>query len=127
LANSICFPILLFGIAAVSLTKKEINSFARAYNNVFAKLFKSFDVNIIRYCQFYCNILPFEFQYDLVRYNFLVKKDESESKSVLDKCDREVLNNLMVKYKLNIVDSPPRIKYKIWCYFENTLDFESYS
>jgi hypothetical protein len=123
LVQSICFPILFYGTPAVSLSKKDINSFSFAYNNIFSKLFKTTDAITIRLCQYYCYILPFEQQYDLFRFNFLIKSAGTLSmKSLLSQGECEVLSCLCAKYKLNANDSKNSAKNKIWRHFE--LSFE---
>src|SRR6267154_1320043 len=42
-----CFPILTYGIEAIHLSVSDTKKFSFAYNNIFYKLFKSNDANVI--------------------------------------------------------------------------------
>ena len=70
LLQSVCFPILSYGVSAVSLTSNELKRFSFAYNSIFAKLFKTNDTKNIYYCQYFTNILPFEYRYAILRFKF---------------------------------------------------------
>ena len=60
LFQAACVPILTYGLSALALTlSAELHGFSFAYNNLFHKLFKTNNKNIIEQCQFYCSILLF--------------------------------------------------------------------
>jgi hypothetical protein len=71
LINSFCIPVLTYGLDALKLNQSGYNTLESAYSAAFAKIFGSFDANVIRDCQFYCGALPLCFQIDLKRMNFL--------------------------------------------------------
>jgi len=66
-----CFPIVLSGLEACMLTNAQVKSLEYAYNAVFVKIFKSFDANTIRSCQFHTGILPAGHAIALARIKFL--------------------------------------------------------
>ena len=61
----------MYASEVLSWTRKELRSMVNVYNQVFHKIFRTFDNNIIITCQFYMNILPFDLLVDLQRLNFL--------------------------------------------------------
>ena len=71
LINSFCTPLLTYAMEALDITKSMYNVLESAYSSAFSKLFGSFDKNIIRYCQFYFNMLPLCDVIDCRRLNFL--------------------------------------------------------
>ena len=50
-----------------------INYLNSAYDAAFAKIFTSHDKNIIRNCQYYCGLLPFNLRIDIKRFKFYSK------------------------------------------------------
>lgn len=113
--SSQCFPILTYGLAATSLSPSEVNSMSFAYNSIFAKLFNTKDSNIIKLCQYYCNILPFTYLCDFIRFKFLHKWSLRAAMSGNFDVDQLLeLRNLFEKYKFSPFDSSNRIKSKVW-------------
>jgi len=52
-------PILLYGLEAYPLNKADLNSLAYVINHFFMKLFKTSNVDMVRYCQQqFCFELP---------------------------------------------------------------------
>ena len=49
--RSKCVPALLYGLDALPLNKREINSLDFVINQFFMKLFCTSDINIVRKCQ----------------------------------------------------------------------------
>ena len=124
LAKSNCFPLLTYGIAAISLPEKEIRNFSFAYGGVFNKLFKVCDAKSIEQCQYYCSCLPFSAFYDYLRYCFLaerVRRGNLSSANPFDKEDSDHFACLALKYNLQITDSKSFLKYKIWKVVESSL------
>jgi len=54
LAQSICVPGLLYGTEAFNFNKTTIRELELPWSRVFYKVFKTFDPEIIKYCQYYC-------------------------------------------------------------------------
>ena len=63
--------ILLYASEVLSWNAKKVRSMSFVYNQAFFKIFKTFDPVVIRNCQFYMNILPFDLLLDLRRLHFL--------------------------------------------------------
>ena len=61
LVNSVCVPLLTYGISAIPLSNSELASFSNAYNCIFFKLFKTYDKNTIKQCQFFVVFGHFQF------------------------------------------------------------------
>ena len=124
LMDSQSVPHLLYGISATTLSSKDIKSFSYAYNSVFAKMFHSYDSNVLINCQYFSGSLPFNYLYDYHRYNFLSKLYNTngiKDKSEIDVFDIADFQALQLKYQLQTTDSKKHVKYKIWSYFENTF------
>ena len=128
--RSVCFPISMYGLSAVSLTMKDIKNFSFAYNSIFVKMFKTSNSTNLEQCQFYFNMLPFRYLYDLSRFNFLVNsaqincKPTSNCIMVREFCqsDFELLKLLCVRYNLNLNDSKRTVYAKLWKHFSESLD-----
>ena len=124
LIKTICYPMLLYGVPSFTLSKRELNQFTFAYNSIFAKIFKTNDASTIELCQFYTNILPFCYAYDLLRFNFLIKANLIESCNYeMRKTNSKSLQSLCLKYNLNISDAHI-LKTKIWEHFETYLNLQ---
>jgi len=124
LIRSQAVPSLLYGISAVTLSNTEIHSFTNAYNNIFYKIFRSFDKNTVSYCQWYCGFWPFELLYDYHRYNFLnrfVVNKLLTCTSAIDNPDYIEYTKIQNKYDIQDSDSIGKIRYNIWKHFENML------
>ena len=71
LCNSFCIPMLLYGVDVMNLTKTEKQRLSSPFDRMFSRLFKTFDKNVIRYCQYYTSHLPLSYTIDLRRCRFL--------------------------------------------------------
>src|SRR5271163_953655 len=71
--NTFCLPSLMYGLEAIYLTKKQIDSISYPYNAAFVKLFKTFNINTIYQCQFYCGFLLMHYLIDMHTLNFYSK------------------------------------------------------
>jgi hypothetical protein len=117
-------PSLLYGTAAVALNKSELSSLCNAYNNMFGKIFHSYDKNVIAYCQWYSGFWPFELVYEYHRYNFLNTLAQSQciDKTLDVDCpDYIEYENIQKKYAIEIGDSLATVRYKFWKFFESLL------
>lgn len=124
LMHSQAVPSLLYGISAVTLPKTELRKFCNAYNNIYYKIFRSFDKATVLYCQWYCGFWPFELLYDFNRYNFLHKLIDFKllvNNVDLDRSDYKDFVNIKDKYGLLESDSKARLRFKFWTYFEKLL------
>ena len=54
LTDSFCVPLLSYGIESLNIRQSDYNSLDAAYNAAFAKIFSTYDNNIIKHCQYYC-------------------------------------------------------------------------
>jgi hypothetical protein len=123
LFHSICFPVLSYGIAAVSLSSSELSSFAFAYNNVFYKLFHSSDKSVIEQCQFFSGFFPFQIKYDLLRLTFLTSLSHSENvySDPLFSADCGEITAISSKYNLKEINCSSVVKSAMWSHFEQSL------
>jgi len=86
------------------------------------KIFATYDKCNIRLCQYYCNILPMNYQIDLKRLFFVrqlgIHPDCQLLKllSCFSKTDR-----LEIKYKIDTYDTPRKIKLKLYNHFQTML------
>ena len=113
LVKSQCVPAFMYGMSAVSISKCDINKLTFVYNSIFCKLFKSNELLTVRYCQYFCNFLPFANLVDYNRYCFLNKLYRNGylcSDRVLDNFDYLEMKALRDKYHLQLSDSSKCIK-----------------
>ena len=125
LISSQAVPILMYGLAAVTLSSADMKSLTHTYNSVFAKIFKSFDVNVIACCQFYSGYLTFEMLYEFNRYNFLHKMITAacfDNRLSVDKTDYQEYTSLQNKYNFKSNDSHRRLKSKLWNLFSDQVN-----
>ena len=108
----------------VSLYHKDIKSFTYAYNNIFGKIFKSFNENTIAFCQYYCHFLPFYAYYDYLRFCFLSNKFNQGillADDISDEGDFLDFTLLSRKYSILPSFSKASIKFKLWTFVEAQL------
>ncbi len=119
-----CLPILMYALEACHLSRAQIDSLTYAYNAVFVKIFKTFDREVIRNCQFYSGILPATLAYDLGRVRFLAnlrERDDSPAGFLWRVVGSSELSDLCGKYGIVLPLSPPAIKKKFWEFFQQDL------
>jgi hypothetical protein len=124
LISTKCISVLMYGTAAVFLSKDEVNKLSFAYNCVFSKLFNTTSNSTIKLCQNYCSHYSFEHLYDYYRYCYLRKlflSGRLSSRSLIDTPDYLDYQFLTNKYFLNFNDSIITIRWKIWKVFETDL------
>ena len=122
LIRQFCQPVLLYASEAISWSSKNMKGCNKAFNSIFSKIFTSYDPSIIRYCQFYMGVLPFDLQVELNKLNFLHKMCTSFTVSNFIK-DCAWIEMLKIVNKFNIPDwlKVKSYKYSIWNYFESSL------
>jgi len=117
LLNTNCYPILLYGLEALKLTKTDVSALSLPFNSIYMKLFQSFNKNVIRQCQFYCGELPLEYLLNLRTFIFYDKLRLSEFSPAgvlfkwLGKAEYDAIASL---YNLMSCDNVVVIKKKIW-------------
>ena len=82
LIDSFCVPLLSYGIESFNMRKADYNYVDSVYDAAFAQIFTSYDTNIIRNCQFYCGLLPFNLRIDIRRLKFYAKLNSIQNNSV---------------------------------------------
>ena len=73
LLSSFSAPILLYGMDAINVNKKSLNSLNNAYNKMFFKVFKTYDKNIVNECLYYFGYRPFWCEVDYRKILFFRK------------------------------------------------------
>jgi hypothetical protein len=123
LCNSFCTPMLLYGIEAMNLTKTEKQLVSSPFNRLFSRLFKSFDKNVIRCCQFYTSYLPLSYIIDLRRLNFClkIKSCSNTLMRLLSKNAENYINEVCHFYNLS-ANSPGSWRNAMWNHFTGTLE-----
>ncbi len=121
-----CMPMLTYGINAMMLKKYECDKIDNCLDLFLAKLFRTFNKNILRQCLYYTGYLPVSLSVALVKMKFL------KSFAQLDKYNctlfyfsksigQDELLSLFAKYNINDIDSPRIRKLKMWNFFENMM------
>ena len=119
-----CYPVLLYGLEACKLSRRQIRSLTYAYNSCFFKLFRSFDTGVIQQCQFFSGHLPFTYAMDLKVLNFLYSLADSAwspAETLFRLVGQEELAHLELKYGVNAQTPKGIIKNKIWALFQAEL------
>ena len=58
LIKSKCIPVLIYGLDALDLNQTNLSKLDNPLYQVFGKIFKSFDKQILNNCMFYMDTLP---------------------------------------------------------------------
>jgi hypothetical protein len=126
LVASQAIPILMYGTEATGLTATQRKRFTHAFDSIFAKLFRSWNLNVIGCCQYYSGFLPFGINIDKRRFEFLLKlKNEPNSRlkmlfDCFSYCD---LNRLQTCFGLrNINMSSRMLNVKLFNNFKVSLN-----
>ena len=123
-----CVPIIMYGLPACFLTKTEKTKLDNSLDVILAKVFGTFNKNILRQCLYYCGILPLSHQLDLLKMKFLnglgqlasVDTDYYYLMKVVDR--RELVDLYQVhKIDLNSRTSHGKRRCRMWNEFELSL------
>ena len=125
LLQSYCTPILMYNLDAISLNKSTVTRLANTFNRTYFKIFKTFDLKVILQCMYYFGYLPFEYELDLRKINFLHKLKCSKNcilKLLLHKVGGNDYEKLCSKYNSSVYDSLFILKRKIFSSFESSVN-----
>ena len=123
LVNSYCLPVLLYGTEALSINNKLRNYLDNAYRSVFAKIFCTFNNEVLLQCQFYCGVLPIGYTVDIRALQFyysLMSTSNFYVKLLFLKMGNDELNQIRKKYELR-TDFLYQLKTVMWSRFESNL------
>jgi len=103
LMESHCVPILLYGLECIETSKSVLRSLENAYSQIYIKIFKSLDKNVIRNCQYYMGQLTGELKVTNRKLNFLTRvcSDKRQYCYLLD-MKRSELKSLVLEYKIAV-------------------------
>jgi hypothetical protein len=73
LIESFCVSVLLYAAESIVWNKEMLKSFESAYSHAFMKIFKTFDITVVKQCQFYMGYLPIELKIVSKKITFLTK------------------------------------------------------
>ena len=124
LCNVQCVPMLLYDVESMSLTNTEKIRLAHPYFRIFTKLFNTFDISIIKQCQWYMGCMPLEYVIDLRTIKFCEKLVNSRNhvlKTIFMLNSYDEMLKLKSKYG---IDKNPRISWRtmLWSHFELSID-----
>ena len=125
LVDSFCIPILSYGVESFDIRQADYNYIDNAYNAAFAKIFSSFDNNVIRGCQYYCGALPLNLRIDVKRLKFYCNLNATCNDSVRGLFvlfGRIEFNGLLRKHNLNNTGNIGLWKYCIKQRFNNAAE-----
>ena len=106
------------------MRKADYNYLDSVYNTAFAKIFTSCNKNIIRNCQFYCVLLPFNLRIDIRRLKFYAKFSSIKNYSVRGLYvlgGKHEHDNLLKKHSLSLTDSVGACVHRIWQNFSGSM------
>jgi exonuclease III len=116
LINSFCVPLLTYGIESFNVTKSMYSTLESAYSAAFAKIFSTFDKDVIRQCQFFCHASPLCDIIDNRRLKFLYSMGKSNNLAIqflYEVAGKAELNNVLRKHSL-LSCSINSWKHSIW-------------
>ena len=118
-------PVLLYAVESMKVSSRNFNSFEFAYTAAFGKIFGTYDKNIIRSCQFYCGATPISYNIDNRRFNFLNSLSDTRIchlHYLYVISGKDELNDILVKYNLDIRYNIFNLKSTLWNHFANSFD-----
>src|SRR3981081_1498140 len=115
LVKAYCLPLLMYSIGALDLSTSLVSALGVCWNDAFRKIFGMNRWESVKLLQFYCDELPFNYLYDLHKWNFLYNAscsgnllsmivNVSDSVDHYSRCYRDfgmssAMRSLSVKYK----------------------------
>lgn len=124
LISAYCVPILTYGIESLNVPRAVFNVLDNAYIAGFAKIFGTYDKDIIKHCQFYCGATPLRDIIDLRRLNFLngIRKNGSTAIRLLFEVDGKTeFSSIVGKHSLSEKPVGNSWKNTLWSNFANSL------
>ena len=95
-----------------------------AKSSVFAKIFNTWNADIIETCQYYSRCLPLKYLLSLRRFEFLKKiynDTDVQRQAMFDCFTHDEVKLIASKYDLALTDSKYFIKVKVNAYFAKSL------
>jgi len=114
LVKSFCLPLLTYCIGALDLPQYRVKELGVCWNDCFRKIFKFNRWESVAELQYFCGELPFEYMYDLYKWNFLVNPNFVGPVALLARLNYNVVNSLKIKYAMFGYTSR---KHAIWQHF----------
>ena len=122
--RSYCLPVLLYGVEAITLNTKLINSMDNAYRSLFAKMFGSYDSKVILNCQYYCGNLPVSYVIDFRKFEFykcLINNSNDSVRLLLMRTGACEFDQLSQKFNITSSDSLNKLKFISWSLFDSIV------
>ena len=119
LIKSYCLPLLTYCIGAIDLPHYKVRELGVCWNDCFRKIFHYNRWESVSELQYYCGEMPFEFIFDLCKWNFLAKLCTVpivDSVALFSRLNMHVIDSLSVKYKSSGFSCYSR-KCAVWQYF----------
>ena len=105
LVKSYCLPSLLYCVEVLDMNVSSLQSLDNPLLQAFAKIFKTFDKNILNSCMFYMNVVPPRFEHCIRKLKFIKNNLNSVNMLVSTICKlfgHNEIKTLDQKFKLNI-------------------------
>lgn len=120
LIESCCTPILMYASECINWNSSSLKIMDNAYNQIYHKIFKSFDNNVIASCQFFLGQLPFELKMICRKFNFMQKLKKSDNCTIRFLCHGDMDNSgLCDKFKIS--DDSNSVHEAVWDYFKERV------
>ena len=124
LIKSKFIPVLMYGLDAMDLNQTNLSKLDNPMYQVFGKIFKSFDIQILNNCMFYMDTLPLSAEYLFRKINFL-KKMKAVHNSLLKHLFNEFGSIEIIKMysslQLEVDCSREQFRRALWKRFESSL------
>ena len=119
---SIALPTLTYAIEALCLNKSEILSLDHPWTRAFQKLFKTFDKNVVKDCQWYNGYLDIEHYHAIKSLKFLLNLEFSPNdivKKLFTLCAIDDIKRMSVKFNCCSNGVPNDYKQSIVKHFQD--------
>jgi hypothetical protein len=124
LINSHCLPTILYGLEAIDLNTSALNKLDNPLFLAFAKIFHSFDKNVVYNCMFYTGSMPLRYEFWCRKINFLSKLKSTNNillSHLFANFGLQNLAKLCNDLNLNVGEANGNVKRLLTKQFETTL------
>jgi len=121
LVKSYCLPLLTYCIGSLDLPSYKVKDLGVCWNDTFRKIFGYNRWESVTELQYNCHEIPFEYIYDLCKWNFLHHSKNTGIAAVFIDM-HGAIDLLDFKYG-NVANTHGARKYAVWQCFERQCDF----
>ena len=124
LVKTYCLPGLFYGLEALDLNKSELTGLNTPIVRAFAKIFKTFNNDTLKWCMFYFDYLPAKFELLFRKFKFLLKMQKINNLCVemLNLVITDEINDISNRFGFRSSDNLLAIRTHLLNYDVNMVD-----